>query len=124
MYPLRDLTAGERLYIARRRAGLTMLEAATEHGVTDWRYREWEKDRTSEVAAPFAYLETPLTPNEAAILARRRKNWSIRQLGLMMGLSHVTVIKWEASQNLVNPVVQFWVNRGWPKRSGPTAARV
>lgn len=124
MYPLRDLTAGERLFIARRRAGWTMAAAAEEHGVTEWRYREWEKDKVTDTPAPVAYLDKPLTINEACIIARRRKNWSICQLGMLTNLSHVTVIKHEKNPDKdTNPLVPFWTRTGWPKRVGPIAAR-
>lgn len=122
MYLLKDLTNGERLWIARRRSGKTIEEMAKEYGVPVWRYKEWEKDRSGEIQpVPHAWLGGEgkgLKPNESCALARRRKNWSITQLGAKLGLSHVTVIKYEAEpMREGNPLVEFWERETWPKRS-------
>lgn len=124
MYSSNALSPGERLFIDRRRRGLTMAAAAKRHKVSQWRYQQWEHDMpTEEPLAPSVTLGE-LTKGECCTLARRRKRASIHEVGAAIGLSHVTVIKYEASDADANPLYDWWARRGWPGQRQVTADAV
>lgn len=117
-YTYAGLTPGERLWLARRRAGQTLAKAARAvHGVTPWKYGEWEHDRHGPI--PYVHLSGDrLTSGERCVLARRRAGWSVNRVAREVGWSHVTVLKWEASTRCDigdNPLASWWDERGWPR---------
>lgn len=117
MYALSSLTPGERLFIWRRRNGMTVVTAAEALGTTPHYYKQWENDRAPDATlAPPVALE-PLSTGEACTIARRRAHWSIDQMKEKLKWSHVTQIRWEAEPSrdkAKNPLYQWWQKKGWP----------
>jgi len=112
MYRPSDLTPGERLWLARRRDGTTMLEQAATFNVTEWQYGEWERDRRENV--PWvAVIPRVLSPGEQCALARRRADVNLRRLAQLAGLSHVTILKHENATK-ATPLWSWWSQHGWP----------
>ena len=118
-----ELTAGERLWLFRRRMGKTLQRQAEAYGVSQWRYTEWEHDRPTGEPQPWVRVD-PLNVGEQCALARRRSGWPLRRVARESGLSHVTVLKWEReeAETVGNPLWEWWeLTRGWPRRIGVAA---
>jgi hypothetical protein len=127
MYSVHDLSPGERLYLLRRRVGKNIHQAAKAYNVTPWRYSEWEDDLvTGEPKVPqltsddFQKLgSAALYKGEACLIARRRMRSTITHLGTKVGMSHVTLIKWERPEETNgNPLYNWWESQGWPPLGG------
>lgn len=108
------LSLGERLWIARRRAGVTVTQMSVKFGVGDWTYKTWEQDM--HVAAPVVTLKpASLAIHEQVAIARRRAQWLIADLMRETKLSKVTIVKWESEDGtIMNPLYRFWSEHGWP----------
>lgn len=116
-----ELTGGERLWVNRKRAGLTLQEAARDYNVTQWRYTEWEHDRPTGEPQPWVVVDpSKLEVSEQLLLARRRSGWTLKRVARAVGVSHVTLLKYEASNETVgNPLWEWWeLTQGWPRRLG------
>lgn len=103
---VRDLTAGERLAIARRRAGESKREAADRHGVTLYRYRAWEDDREGS-GAPRVALGS-LEAHEVLVIRRTRQGLSAQDLAAEMGISRWWLCKMEYGQAPIDALEAHW----------------
>lgn len=48
---------------------------------------------------------------EWCYLRRRQEGWTVRELAEVLGVSHVTIIKWERSEGDVERLFDFWQER-------------
>ena len=98
-------TSGERLWLWRKRAGLTQIQAARMIRVGRNHYREMELDREP---APFRPLDT--TTELVLALARRRLGKGLRETARLVGVSHRTLLLWEKEAD--PRLVGFWKAKG------------
>lgn len=118
-YTYAGLTAGERLWLARRRSRTPLATMAKLMKVSTWKYGEWEHDRGGDDPIPYVHLVGDrLTSGEWCVLARRRAGWSLKRVAKEAGWSHVTVLKYERSKRGIlreNPLAVWWEQHGWPR---------
>lgn len=74
-----DLTKGERIFLARKRDGLSMAEAAKNHEISLLHYRQWEHDSAEVDDAPTVPLGT-LSLTEEFMILRRRSGKTVAEL--------------------------------------------
>jgi hypothetical protein len=123
------LSPGEVLWIARRQSRMTVPEMAIMMGMKEEEYRAVEKDRAPvnavqsgptlihyEDADTFVKME-PLTAGETCALARRRKGWTLPQLGALIYRSRVALINAEHDRVDTSYLANCWVLIGWPSPS-------
>lgn len=125
---LRSLTAGERLWLARRRAGKTQKEMARKFRVTERRYNMVETGRDSSIIVGEASLgiiegndirfviwdclSESFDDGELCAVARRRDGRGLRLLGKRLKVgSHVTLLAMERSADL--RLVGAWKAQGY-----------
>ena len=73
-----DLTPGEKLFLSRKRDGLSMADAAASHGVGLPTYRKWEKDEAEPEAKAPALGK--LTMTDQFIVLRRRSGMTMKAI--------------------------------------------
>ncbi len=102
-----ELSKGERLFLHRRRKGLTWFEAAEFWKVPGKKYRQWEADEREK--APYVNISAPNVIEEC-ILQRRR--WKITQgrLAKKLNLSRAWVNQMENGSADKYRLVLFWQN--------------
>lgn len=107
---LSTTTIGERLWILRRRRFLTQKEEAAMRGLGQNRYTDMELDRV-EGPPPGCRLRLDLP--EKMRLARRRvgPRLGLRALGRLLGVSHMTFLKWEREGS--GKLRTFWEKKGF-----------
>lgn len=99
-------TRGERLLLARRRAGQNQAEAADALGVSIDTYREWETD-VREKEQPHKQLGE-LKPHEICFLMRRRAGKTQRQIAVEMNCTRLWIIQMEAGEAPVDRLREYW----------------
>ena len=101
-----QLTPGERILAARRRAKMTQREMADWFGVSPRVFSAWEKDERADVPEVFA---PPLSPGEVCFFLRRRSGTTVATVAKSLGLSVRWVQRAEAgeSRNL-EPLLGYW----------------
>lgn len=106
-------TPGEDLWIARKAAGKTAIEAAALAGVSRHAYAETERDRNSGHAPFKTGLKRVLKPSVGLLLAlaRRRSGLGLAGLAKAGSVSRVTVHAWERAGR--GELVRFWEKRGY-----------
>lgn len=104
---LRTRTQGEELWLARRALGRTQAAQARALGVSRGRLSLLELDAAQ--GGPRVRFE-PSLPLLLA-LARRRSRLGLRGVARAAGVSHRTLLKWEARAD--PKLVEFWVGRGF-----------
>lgn len=105
-----ELTSGEILWIARRRAGLNQDEAARKAGLGEKVYAAVENDEVSppeRLRKPLAALTVP----EKLALARRRSGATLAQVAAWGKVTQMTVLAWE--RRGAAGLVAFWEKRGF-----------
>lgn len=110
---LRKRTPGERLWLARKAAGLTQVEAAAREGVGETAYAQAEKDRfagATPFKSPFPPVSKPALPALLA-LARRREGLGLDGTAAALGVSKVTLLAWEREGRLC--VRSYWACKGF-----------
>jgi DNA-binding XRE family transcriptional regulator len=99
-----NLTRGEALWLARRRARATQATLAWQYGVSEVRYRRWERDRG---AGPLVcWGPTALSSAEYAALARRRAGLTLEEMSALTGLSRVALNRAERGHTSSAPFVR------------------
>lgn len=110
---LRDLTLGERVWLARRRLGLTQAQMGKRLGVK--RGAIWGAERglrTPGWAEDLAgRTRPPGVLQEALPLARRRSGKTLRQAAALAGVTHVKMLDLEGSGS--EDLMEFWARRGF-----------
>lgn len=100
------LTLGERLLLARKRAGLTQSQAAAQHNVSPKRYGLWERD---QVKAPFAaFIKKPIRGHELCMIRRRRSNLTQGALARDLGCSRWWLNRMEQGKAPVHQLLDYW----------------
>jgi len=74
-FDLGRLTPGERLWVARKAAGVTQVDAAAWAGVGENAYADAEKDRNAAVRGPVPGIPAVRRPRLALLLALARRRW-------------------------------------------------
>lgn len=112
-FDLGRLTAGERLWLARKAAGLTQVKAAKRAGVGENAYAGAEKDLNAAVRGPVPGIPAVRRPTMAQMLAlaRRRSGLGLRGLAKAGSVTKVTVLAWERAGR--PELVRFWEKRGF-----------
>jgi transcriptional regulator with XRE-family HTH domain len=93
-----ELNAGERLFIRRRRDGLTIAQAAKRSGSSLYRYKRWEEGKLA--GAPVVKLGA-LAFHERATILRRRSGLSVIAFAKRLGVTPWWVTQMESGH--VNP---------------------
>lgn len=110
----KDLTvrsAAEELWLARKAIGRTQAGQAAWLGVSRSALQGAELGRpTPCLNGLWKPIQAPETPLLLA-LARRRSGLGLRGAARLMGVSHVSVFKWEMSGD--QRLIDFWARRGF-----------
>jgi hypothetical protein len=101
-----SLTAGERLYIQRRRMGWTVQQAAKRARTTVSLYRAWEKGRT-ESDIPSVGLGQ-LTPQEKCVIMRRRSGKLAVEVAAELGCCRLWLRQMENCTADVGRLLEYW----------------
>lgn len=99
------ITAGERMYVVRRRRGWTQSKAARMCGTYRSQYQLWEAD--AEDGAP----DTPvgcLSTEEMTLLLRRRAGLTQQQLADAIGCSRQWLVMMERGLAPIDTLTTFW----------------
>lgn len=106
-------TSGEELWIARKAAGLTQVEAARRAGVGETAYLAAEKDRNPPRIASVPGISRVRAPSLGALLALARRRSGLGLGGVAAGLrvTKVTVLTWERAGDY--RLRNFWTRRGY-----------
>lgn len=100
-----DLTLAERVFLYRRRAGLTQAEAAEEAGVSVYQYRALERgEREDPVSVPLGRLR----PHERCVILRRRAGLTIDRFAQLVRLSRWWVVQMERGAKAPDALVELW----------------
>ncbi len=125
MLKTNDLTNGERLFLARRRAGQNTHARADELGVSFYRYNRWEKDEDTE-GAPKPRLG-PLRAHERSHVLRRRAGVSVQDFARVLDVSAWWLTQMEAGVVSPERLTAFWrdfpTEKGWEDRLRRKAKR-
>lgn len=108
------LTKGERLYIVRRRRGMSQEDFAARFGVSHDTLSKVEKGRKLPPHAITVYGRVAPTKGEQITILRRRLGLTIAELALHLDLSKVTMMARERGIGDVDYVLGFlkqWVKR-------------
>jgi DNA-binding transcriptional regulator YiaG len=100
-------TPGERLYIWRRRSGMSQTDAAAHYKVHVDRYRAWESDARVKGRRPNQPLGH-LRSNEQCVLMRRREKLTQREVAEAIGVSRLWVIMMEDGKAADDRLCQHW----------------
>lgn len=101
---LRVITLGEAHWLTRRQLNRTQAEAADKMGVSRHTYAKHERAE-GHVHGHKAPLGVQ------CVLARRRMGWTLFYTAHKIGISHVTLLKWEDDSE--NRLVDWWKRKGW-----------
>lgn len=105
MRELEKLTAGERLLIERRRAGLNQSAMAERYGTGRKLYGAWERD---ECKCPNPPNVGKLQNHEVVTLYRRRAGFSRARVAREVGVSAFWVTQMERGQQPCDRLLEYW----------------
>jgi len=106
------LTDGERLFVDRRRRGLSQTRAAKRARVSYRRWCRWEDDLPTPDQAPPRVDVGKLEPHEWARLLRRRRGIKRAEVAAALGLSLAWVTEMERGNVAADALVAYWGARG------------
>jgi DNA-binding XRE family transcriptional regulator len=109
-----NITNGEGYWLLRRRAGMTMRQAARRWKVSEDRLRDWEKGREEAPSPGTCHAWSRLTPGEYSAIARRRMGWTLPDLANARGISRQTAWKEEHDQTASALDLARWWGEGYP----------
>jgi hypothetical protein len=101
------MTSGERLRIARRRAGESQAEAAKRLGLPLHAYKRAEADDPGQWSIPRPQLGA-LQPFESCHLQRIREGRTLRNIAALMGVSTWWLCQMERGKVPADALVEFW----------------
>ena len=107
---LGPLSNGERLLVQRRRDGLTQRQAANEHGVTLYRYRQWETTESSVNGVPKVNVGR-LRVHEQCLVYRCRARMTQAQAAKASGMSKYWLWLIEQGEEDGTKLIEFWQRR-------------
>lgn len=113
-----DLSSGERLFLLRRRSGLTQARAAHLLGVGVDKYVEYESDQRQPESAvvdgkvvkikrgnvPVGTVED----SEVCVILRRRSGMLQKELADLMGVSRIWINFMENGARPCHTLIEFW----------------
>lgn len=101
-----ELTPGEKVFLARRRASMTQQEAARRHRVSLYTYRKWEKDEEKpEVSLPNL---RSLELFEKCLIKRRRSGYDAIEIAAEMGICKWWMTQMEQGEANVTRLAEYW----------------
>lgn len=100
------LSYAERLFLARRRAGLTLGEAARRIGISERRYSLSERGLKEYV--PTAEIRGEISAVEYCVIKRRRAGLLQREVAQRIGRSRVLVVHMERGEAPVKELLAYW----------------
>lgn len=113
--PSHQLTAGEALYVARRRSKATQEDEARRHGVPILAYHKWESDVPSltpsgdEREVPSAGIRwRDLTAVEKCVVLRRRSGVPRSALARKLGVSEHWLSAMESGRQKPGRLLAYW----------------
>lgn len=116
MFKVSELSKSERFALNRRRLNITGVKYAKKFGHTKNQVSAWEQGREIETI-PSVVLHPKITPGESLWIARRRRNFGVREMAERMDVSHVTYVAWEADKiPSLTRGIEYWDRRGWPQK--------
>lgn len=95
----------ERLFLYRRRNGLTIDQFAYQLRVSQMQYRRWEAGEVKGI--PDIEIDE-LSTIEKCILLRRRANLTQTMVAQRMGIAVIGVVRMEAGLIKIDDLVKFW----------------
>jgi DNA-binding XRE family transcriptional regulator len=100
------VTAGEALWLTRRRAGLTQPELARARGICTDTLQLEESDQRPRMQ--IKHTQMTVSPGEWCALQRRRRGWTMPVAAKHIGISRMTL--WKAEHDKTRGVarVQRW----------------
>jgi len=116
------LTTAERVYLFRRRSGMTQSKIAKKHGmdVREWRMHETGHPKCPRTPKTIIMKGTPTKPELMAIW-RRRHGIPIEEMGIEMGIAHVTLNKREDGAGEWQETYDWWMERANGTRTAKRA---
>lgn len=117
-------TPGERLWLQRKMAKRTLRQEARRIGVNHNYYSEMERDRRDPPAHVAASLPFPTAYAGpfALQLMRRRAGVRLPELAKRLGVTRLTILKWERAAD--PRLVEFWTKDGlWLKKKERLACK-
>jgi len=102
-----DLTTGERVLILRRRKQESQQAASERHGVSLYRFRQWETDEEQAPKVALGRLERC----ESCFVRRKRSGMPLHELASQMGVSRWWLIQMEHGKQSADALVAFWDGR-------------
>jgi len=103
---IEDLTAGERLFLQRRRLGEDQKTAAKKHGVGFIHYGQSE--RINRFFPKHIEPITEVKDYEWCVIVRRRKKLKQRELAEELKVCKLWLLKMETGQIQATRLVQYW----------------
>lgn len=91
------LTESEKLCLARRREGLTQKQRAEQLGVTQTAVSAWETGKRTPPVWVVRRIHLEPSLGELCFVGRRRVPLSVHEASALVGVSRVTLLKWERS---------------------------
>lgn len=105
--PKIKLTKGERLFLIRKRRGVSQAEFARRYGVSHDTLSKVEKGRKAPSYNITVRGRINPTPGELIVALRRRLNMSQGELAERLGVSKMTVIARENGRGDVEEVLKY-----------------
>lgn len=109
MLTAKDLTAGERVYLERRRHGWTKAAAAEWWNVSLYRLERWELDAESDAGPGVPRVSVGrLTEAEAVHILRRRAGISAAAMAELLGVSRWWLCRMESGTAPADRLADYW----------------
>ena len=102
----KDLTRSEKLYLKRRRMGLTQVEMSVDYGVPLSEYRAME-DGTIGVIVPYVAIGT-LKDTESYTIMRHRSGMSKTEVAERIGVSAYWLRQMENGAAPIKRLAEYW----------------
>ena len=105
------LSTREKLFIWRKREGLSQNDAAKHFGVSRNEYTSWERMEEAMMRIPLTVSRVQtktLTPQERCVVHRRRAGMNQREVADALGLCRYTINLKETGKLPVDDLIAYW----------------
>jgi DNA-binding XRE family transcriptional regulator len=100
-------TNAEKLFLMRRRQGLSQLDMAKALGISPFAYGMLERGEVA-VAQHSVSLSGPLSDAERCVLMRRRAGFTQKRVAKELGCSRAWVNKMERGEAKIDELLWYW----------------
>lgn len=104
---IKDLTHGEKMYVARRRGNVNMHDMAEGLGVSLRIYRRWENDKLRTRGMPRVPLGR-LSRQDVFLILRRRSGRTVRHIAKQIGCSVWWLRQMERCEVPNQRLMKYW----------------